>query len=214
MHGVPNAVYLVPSSGIGSFLHHLLLELPWPPVLHGPAGMGVWLLRAVLYVWLWRLTDKLHPRFYFPAPSPQCRLSAPLVPHPAGLQFIPRSASIKEEMVNKKPLYDMSSKCLFKSSKDKREGGNKNQRKIGGREIKASEELYGVFYVTLSVPKSGLLPAVVSMLSSSACRAPVLLPGTRSCVLLHELHSRPTLPILLPRGGCWLYAVWEGRGLS
>lgn len=133
----------------------------------------------------------LHPCFYFPALSPQCRLLAPLVPHPAGLQFIPRSASIKEEMVNKKPLYDMSSKCLFKSSKDKREGGNKNQRKIWGREIKASEELYGVFYVTLSVPKSGLLLAVVSA-PSSACRAPALLQSTCSCALLNELHSRST----------------------
>lgn len=182
------------SLGLGLFSTATHWSCPGPErccALHGPVGMGVRLLRAVLYAWFGRVTDKLHPCFYFPALSPQCRLLAPLVPHPAGLQFIPRSASIKEEMVNKKPLYDMSSKCLFKSSKDKREGGNKNQRKIWGREIKASEELYGVFYVTLSVPKSGLLLAVVSA-PSSACRAPALLQSTCSCALLNELHSRST----------------------
>lgn len=41
-----------------------------------------------------------------------------------------------------------------------RKGGDQNQRKIGGREIKASEELYGKFSVTLSMPKSEVLPAL------------------------------------------------------
>lgn len=77
--------------------------------------------------------------------------------------------------MNKKLLYDMSSKCLFKSSKDIRKGGDQNQRKIRGREIKASEELYGMFSVTLSMPKSGVFQALAPLVPSSLALVSALL---------------------------------------
>lgn len=49
-----------------------------------------------------------------------------------------------------------------------RKGGDGNQRKIGGREIKASEELDGVFSVTLSMPKSQRFPAPVLLSPSDS----------------------------------------------
>lgn len=112
------------------------------------------------------LTNSVHAFTFLPC-LPSVSFQLLWLPHPARLQFIQSSKSIKEGIMNKKLLYDMSSKCLFKSSKDIRKGGDQNQRKIRGREIKASEELYGMFSVTLSMPKSGVFQALAPLVPSS-----------------------------------------------
>lgn len=114
-------------------------------------------------------------------------------------------------------LYGVSSKGLFESSKDTRKGGDQNQRKIGGREIKASEELYGMFSVTLSMPKSQvflvsalLSPAdslvtgfgAVQQLPETSASPTVcnMLRGTHNFTFCDKFHVRPELPILVPPG--------------
>lgn len=80
----------------------------------------------------------------------------------------------------------MSSKRLFKSSKDTRKGGDENQREVGGREIKASEELYGMFSVTLSMPKSQ-----VSLVSALLSPADSLVTGFSAVQQLPEASASP-----------------------
>lgn len=93
-----------------------------------------------------------------------------------------------------------------------RKGGDQNQRKIGGREIKASEELYGEFSVTLSMPKSQVFPALTlpwlsdSLVTCTAFRAAQQLPGASAphtdtghpqFHFFMNFFLRPKLPILL-----------------
>lgn len=88
--------------------------------------------------------------------------------------------------------------AFLKVQRTRGKEGIKIKGRSGGEKLKPQRTLWCVLCNTFSAeiraaPSSGVN-------SSSACRAPILLPGTRSCVLLHELHSRSTLPILLLPG--------------
>lgn len=109
-----------------------------------------------------------------------------------------------------------------------RKGGDQNQRKIGGREIKPSEELYGMFSVTLSMPKSQVFPALAllflagSLFTCSGFSAARQLPEASA---LHVGRGHPQFHFLWrishktktshsvasrPRGR---YSFWEVPGL-